>query len=77
VSFLVDDERPPFAFVKLTGPVTLSEDLDDVRRWAARIGGRYMGAERAEEFGARNGVPGELLVRLRPARVLASRDVAG
>jgi len=77
VSFLVDDERPPFAFVKLTGAVTLSEDLDDVRRWAARIGGRYMGADRAEELGARNGVPGELLVRLRPARVLASRDVAG
>ena len=34
--------------------------------WAAVIGGRYMGAERAEEYGRRNGVPGELLVRVRP-----------
>jgi PPOX class probable F420-dependent enzyme len=76
VSLVVDDERPPFAFVKLTGTVELSEDLDEVARWAARIGGRYMGAARAEEFGRRNGVPGELLVRLRPTSVLAQRGVA-
>ena len=76
VSLLVDDERPPFAFVKLTGRVEISEDLDEMRTWAARIGGRYMGADRAEELGRRNGVPGELLVRLRPARVIAQRGVA-
>ena len=35
-----------------------------------------MGAERAEEYGARNGVPGELVVRLRPARVTSARDLA-
>src|SRR5918995_5817857 len=44
VSLLVDDETPPFSFVKLTGPVALSEDLDEVRRWAARLGGRLKGA---------------------------------
>jgi PPOX class probable F420-dependent enzyme len=76
VSLLVDDEQPPFAFVKLTGTTTISEELDDVRRWAAIIGGRYMGADRAEEFGRRNGVPGELLVRLRPDHVLALAGVA-
>ena len=32
---------------------------------ATRIGGRYMGEDRAEEFGRRNGVPGELVVRIR------------
>ena len=47
-----------------------------MRTWAARIGGRYMGDDRAEEFGRRNGVPGELLVRLRPTRVIAQRGVA-
>jgi len=36
-----------------------------------------MGAELAEEFGKRNGVPGELLVRLRPAKVLAAFDLTG
>ena len=77
VSLLVDDERPPFAFVKLTGSVTVSEDPAELLRWATAIGGRYMGADRAEEFGRRNGVPGELLVRLRPAKVIAEADVAG
>lgn len=47
------------------------------RRFATAIGARYMGAERAKEFGRRNGVPGELLVRLRPERVIAQTDVAG
>jgi hypothetical protein len=36
-----------------------------------------MGPERAVEFGQRNGVPGELLVRIRPERVIAEADVAG
>ena len=55
----------------------MSEDLAEVRHWAARIGGRYMGADRAEEFGRRNGVPGELLVRVQPVHVVATIDVAG
>lgn len=72
----VDDERAPYAFVTVSGPVSISEDLDEVRHWASVIGGRYMGAERAEEFGRRNGVPGELLVRLTAEEVVALRDVA-
>jgi PPOX class probable F420-dependent enzyme len=76
VSLLVDDERPPFAFVKLTGRVEIGEDLDEMRVWAARIGGRYMGADRAEEFGRRNGVPGELVVRLSPTKLTALADIS-
>ena len=34
-----------------------------------------MGADRAEEFGRRNGVPGELVVRVRPNKVLAVFDM--
>jgi PPOX class probable F420-dependent enzyme len=74
---IVDDEVAPYAFVHIRGHVTLSEDLDELLRFATAIGGRYMGAERAEEFGRRNAVPGELLVRLRPERVIAAADVAG
>jgi PPOX class probable F420-dependent enzyme len=72
----VDDERPPFSFVTLEGPVTLSDDLDQLRRWATLIGGRYMGEDRAEAFGARNAVPGELLARLTPTRVTSAKDLA-
>ena len=75
-SMCVDDERPPFSFVVLEGTVELSDDLAEVRRWAARIGGRYMGADRAEEYGERNGVRGELLARLTPSRVVSLADLS-
>jgi PPOX class probable F420-dependent enzyme len=72
----VDDDTPPFSFVSLWGQASLSEDLDELRRWATALGRRYMGADRAEEFGTRNGVPGELLVRVRVTKVVAIRDMA-
>jgi PPOX class probable F420-dependent enzyme len=75
-SLCVDDDRPPFSFVVVEGVVDISGDLDEVRQWATRIGGRYMGPARAEEYGARNGVAGELVVRLRPERVVSARDLA-
>jgi hypothetical protein len=56
--------------------VTISEDLDELRHWATIIGGRYMGADRAEEYGARNGVAGELLVRLHPSHIVSAADLA-
>jgi PPOX class probable F420-dependent enzyme len=76
VSLCVDDDRPPFSFVVVEGVAEISEDLDEVRRWASRLGGRYMGADRAEEYGSRNGVAGELVVRLRPERVVSAADLS-
>jgi PPOX class probable F420-dependent enzyme len=72
----VQDDQPPFSFVTVEGTVTFVDDLEAVRTWAARIGGRYMGADRASEYGERNGVPGELLVRLAAEHVVAAADVA-
>ncbi len=72
----VDDETPPYAFVIVEGEVTLSEDPAALLHWATVIGGRYMGAERAEEYGRRNGVPGEYLVRLSPTRIIARAAIA-
>lgn len=71
----VDLDEPPYSFVQVQGAVTTSEDPAELLRTATVIGGRYMGAERAEEFGRRNGVPGELVVRLRPTKVIAELDV--
>ncbi|MFF3320078.1 PPOX class F420-dependent oxidoreductase [Streptomyces sp. NPDC003035] len=76
VALCVDDDRPPFAFVTLQGRAEISEDPLELRHWAARIGGRYMGEDRAEEFGERNGVPGELLVRVRIEKVVAEGGVS-
>lgn len=75
-SLCVDEEAPPFAFVRVDGPVTFDDDPAELLRWATTIGGRYMGADQAEAFGRRNAVPGELLVRLVPERVVARADVA-
>ncbi len=76
LALCVDDERPPFSFASLEGPATISEEIGQVAHWAAVIGGRYMGPDRAEEYGRRNGVPGELLVRLRPTHIVSATDLA-
>ncbi|MFF7777657.1 PPOX class F420-dependent oxidoreductase [Streptomyces tanashiensis] len=76
VALCIEDDTPPFAYVSVRGRAELSEDPDDLRHWAARIGGRYMGEERAEEFGRRNAVPGELLVRVRIEKVIAEAGIA-
>lgn len=73
----VDEPEPPFAFVALEGPVTIDDDSEQGRHWATIIGSRYMGADRAEEFGARNGVPGEYVYRLRIAHATGMSDVTG
>ncbi|MFI0259724.1 PPOX class F420-dependent oxidoreductase [Streptomyces sp. NPDC017056] len=77
VALCVDDERPPFSFAVVEGRAEVSDDLAEVRGWATRIAARYMGEDRAEEYGARNGVPGELLVRVRIDKVVAVADLAG
>jgi PPOX class probable F420-dependent enzyme len=68
----VDLEEPPYGFVQVQGTAELSEDPAELLRTATAIARRYVGQDNAEEFGKRNGVPGELLVRLRPAKVTAA-----
>jgi PPOX class probable F420-dependent enzyme len=76
VALSIDDEQPPFSFVIIEGIAAISDDLAEVAHWAAILGGRYMGQDRADEYGRRNGVPGELLVRVRPSGIVAVADVA-
>ncbi|ORW97235.1 F420-dependent protein [Mycobacterium sp. IEC1808] len=72
----VDDPHPPYSFVQVQGLASVSEDQPDVLDVATRTGARYMGADRADEFGRRNAVPGELVVRVRPTKVIAGFDIA-
>jgi len=76
ISLVVDLEEPPYSFVHFRAEATISEDLDELLEWATRLGARYMGAERAEEYGKRNAVPGELLVRARITKVVAKAAIA-
>ncbi len=77
VALCVDLEEPPYGFVQVQGRAELSEEPSELVRTATAIAARYMGAERAEEFGKRNGVPGELAVRVRPDKVTAAFNMTG
>jgi PPOX class probable F420-dependent enzyme len=76
VVICVDDPHPPFSFVQVQGIATTYDGAGDLLDIATRIGRRYMGADRAEEFGRRNAVPGELVVRVQPTKVNAAFRVA-
>ena len=76
VSICVDDERPPFSFVTISGRARISIDPDELLYWATRLAGRYMGDDVAEEFGRRNAVPPEMVVRVTPTKVVATVSVA-
>jgi len=76
VCICVDDETPPFSYVQIQAEASLIDDMDELLRWATVIAGRYMGADRAEEFGARNAAPTEVLVRARITKTIAERDIA-
>ena len=75
-ALVVDDPIPPFRFVSISGPVEISADPDEKLRWATVLGTRYMGAELGAAFGRRNAVPNELLVRLRPKKIIAEAGIA-
>ena len=75
VSLCVDSDQPPYAYVRVDGATTILDDAELLRTWATHIGARYMGAELAEQYGERNGVPGELLVRITPTRIVAQAGI--
>ena len=77
VTLCVDLEQPPYAFVQVQGEAVTSDDPDELLRTATAIGGRYMGRDRAEEFGRRNAVSSELVVRLHPTKIVAVFDMTG
>ncbi len=76
VSICVDDEDPPHGYVRVDGVAEVSEDLDAMLPWATAIARRYMGDDLAEDYGRRNAVVGELLVRVRPTRMVALAGIA-
>ena len=76
VCLCVDDENPPFAYVQIEGTAEMSEESHDLLHWATRIAARYMGEALAESYGKRNGVPGEMLVRVTPTKVHFEKNIA-
>jgi PPOX class probable F420-dependent enzyme len=77
VVVVVQDPAPPYHYVSVEGEARLIDDLGECRAISMQLGAKYMGADRAEEFGTRNGVAGELVVRVRPTKLFGEANVAG
>jgi hypothetical protein len=48
-----------------------------VFKWAKIIAARYIGNDKAGEYGNRNRSEGELLIKIKPTRVVGQKDTAG
>jgi len=76
VSLCVDEDSPPYGTCASTARrrcSTIPSCCAAGRHASAAV---YMGAERAAEYGARNGVEGELLVRITPTTIVAQAGIA-
>jgi PPOX class probable F420-dependent enzyme len=77
VAICIDEEKPPFSYVIIEGEAELtSPPILESQKWAGEIAGRYMGADRAEEYGKRNGVEGEYLVRVKITKIMAFKNIS-
>src|SRR5437868_9662254 len=76
VCICIDDETPPFNYVRIEGRAEMSSDAEELKNWATRIGGKYMGNDQAEKYGKRNADEGELVVRISITKMTGIKDVA-
>jgi PPOX class probable F420-dependent enzyme len=78
VSICIDDQTRPFSFVTIFGTTKIhTYKQKEVLKWATKIAERYMGKKNAEAYGRRNSGEGAVLVRIRPTRIIAEKDIAG
>jgi len=77
ISICIDDQIPPFSFVTIFGTAKISPyKQKEVLKWATKIAERYMGKSNAEAYGRRNSEEGLVLVRIKPTRIIAEKDIA-
>lgn len=78
VSICVDDQTPPFSFVTVYGIAKIHHYKQNMLfKLASQIALRYVGKDKAEEYGRRNSTKGEVLVRIKPKKIIAEKDIAG
>jgi PPOX class probable F420-dependent enzyme len=79
VCLCVDDQVPLFSFVTIDGIAEIISNADqkELFKWAKIIAARYMGNDKAEEYGKRNSSEDELLIKIKPTKVIGQKDIAG
>lgn len=77
LSICVDDDKPPYAFVLIDGSAAIvTPTQEEFLMWATKIAAKYMGDDKAEAFGKRNAVPGELMIRFTPTKYVAQTGIS-
>ena len=77
VSICVDDQTPQFSFVTIHGTAKIvRQKYNELLKWNTRIAERYMGKSNAKAYGERNSTEGAVLVRIKPTKVIAEKDIA-
>ena len=78
VRLCVDDQVPLYTFVTIDGIAEIiNVEPDELFKWAKIIAARYMGNDKAEEYGKRNSSEGELLIKIKPTKVIGQKGIAG
>jgi PPOX class probable F420-dependent enzyme len=77
VSICVDDQKPPFSFVTIHGTAKIYPyKQKEVLEWATKIVERYVGKKNAKTYGEVNSGEGAVLVRIKPTKVIAEKDIS-
>lgn len=78
VRLCVDDQTPLFSFVLIEGIAEIERgQTGEIYKWAKIIAARYMGDDKSEAYGKRNSGEGEILVKIKPVRIVGQKDTAG
>jgi PPOX class probable F420-dependent enzyme len=78
VRLCVDDQTPLFSFVLMDGIAQIERvETSEIYKWAKTIAARYMGDDKSEAYGKRNSGEGEILVKIKPVRIVGQIDTAG
>ncbi len=77
VRLCVDDQTPLFSFVLIDGIAQIERvETSEIYKWAKTIAARYMGDDKSEAYGKRNSGEGEILVRIKPIKIVGQKDTA-
>lgn len=77
VRLCVDDQTPLFSFVLIDGIAHIERvEIKEIYKWAKTIAARYMGDDKSEAYGKRNSGEGEILVRIKPIKIVGQKDTA-
>ena len=76
ISMCIDDQTPPFSFVTIHGTAKLYPyKQKEILKWATRIAERYIGKRDSKAYGERNSGDGAVLVRIKPTKIIAEKDI--